>query len=153
MIRELRAHKPCWVTKKEKKKKEDDPGRRSRVRTTRQTASPGYSPTHFALGQLNMEQQTDSKSGKEYVTAVYCHPAYSTYQRRQWHPTPVLLLGKSHGRGNLLGCSPWGCKESDGTEQLHSLTHSFTGHSMASGQTTGREHNPTHQQNIGLKIY
>ena len=29
-------------------------------------------------------------------------------QRRQWHPTPVLLLGKSHGRRNLVGCSPWG---------------------------------------------
>ena len=25
--------------------------------------------------ELNMEQQTDSKSGKEYVKAVYCHPA------------------------------------------------------------------------------
>ena len=29
-------------------------------------------------------------------------------QRRQWHPTPVLLPGKSHGRGSLVGCSPWG---------------------------------------------
>ena len=28
--------------------------------------------------------------------------------RRQWHPTPVLLPGKSHGRRSLLGCSPWG---------------------------------------------
>ena len=28
--------------------------------------------------------------------------------RRQWHPTPVLLPGKSHGRRILLGCSPWG---------------------------------------------
>ena len=27
----------------------------------------------------DMEQQTGSKSGKEYVKAVYCHPAYSTY--------------------------------------------------------------------------
>ena len=29
-------------------------------------------------------------------------------QRRQWHPTPVLLPGKSHGQRSLLGCSPWG---------------------------------------------
>ena len=29
-------------------------------------------------------------------------------QRRQWHPTPVLLLGKSHRRRSLVGCSPWG---------------------------------------------
>ena len=28
-------------------------------------------------------------------------------QRRRWHPTPVLLPGKSHGRRNLAGCSPW----------------------------------------------
>jgi len=25
-----------------------------------------------------------------------------------WHPTPVLLPGKSHGRRSLEGCSPWG---------------------------------------------
>ena len=28
--------------------------------------------------ELDMEQQTGSKSGKEYVKAIYCHPAYST---------------------------------------------------------------------------
>ena len=42
-----------------------------------------------------------------------------TPRRRQWHPTPVLLLGKSHGRRSLVGCGPWGCKELDMTEQLH----------------------------------
>ena len=30
------------------------------------------------------------------------------YGRRQWHPTPVLLPGKSHGWRSLVGCSPWG---------------------------------------------
>ena len=40
-------------------------------------------------------------------------------QRRQWHPTPVLLPGKSHGRMSLLGCSPWGLEESDTTGRLH----------------------------------
>ena len=39
--------------------------------------------------------------------------------RRQWHPTPVLLPGKSHGWRSLVGCSPWGRKESDTTERLH----------------------------------
>ena len=38
--------------------------------------------------------------------------------RRQWHPTPVLLPGKSHGRRSLVGCSPWGREESDTTERL-----------------------------------
>ena len=36
-----------------------------------------------------------------------------------WHPTPVLLPGKSHGRRSLVGCSPWDCWGLDTTEQLH----------------------------------
>ena len=31
--------------------------------------------------ELDMEQQTGSKWGKEYVRAVYCHPAYLTYMQ------------------------------------------------------------------------
>ena len=31
--------------------------------------------------ELDMEQQTGSKSRKEYVKAVYCHPAYLTYMQ------------------------------------------------------------------------
>ena len=40
-------------------------------------------------------------------------------RRRQWHPTPVLLPGKSHGRRSLVGYSPWGREESDTTERHH----------------------------------
>ena len=32
----------------------------------------------------------------------------TVHRRRQWHSTPVLLPGKSHGRRSLVGCSPWG---------------------------------------------
>ena len=39
--------------------------------------------------------------------------------RRQWHPTPVLLPGKSHGRRSLVGCSLRGRYKSDKTERLH----------------------------------
>ena len=39
--------------------------------------------------------------------------------RRQWQPTPIFLPGKFHGRRSLVGCSPWGHKESDTTERLH----------------------------------
>ena len=42
----------------------------------------------------------------------------SWFQRRRWHPTPVLLRGQSHGRRSLEGCSPWGREESDTTEWL-----------------------------------
>ena len=52
------------------------------------------------------------KQGKIVLTAAF-------HQRRQWHPTPVLLPGKSHGRRSLEGCSPWGCWGSDTTERLH----------------------------------
>ena len=45
--------------------------------------------------------------------------ASSLPRRRQWHPTPVLLPGKSHGQRSLVGCSPWGPQESDTTERLH----------------------------------
>ena len=40
------------------------------------------------------------------------------FRRRQWHPTPVFLPGKSHGRRSLVDCSPWSRKESDTTERL-----------------------------------
>ena len=39
--------------------------------------------------------------------------------RKQWHPTPVLLPGKSHGQRSQVGYSPRGPKESDTTERLH----------------------------------
>ena len=39
-------------------------------------------------------------------------------RRRQWHSTPVLLPGKSHGWRSLVGCSPWSHEESDMTERL-----------------------------------
>ena len=39
-------------------------------------------------------------------------------RRRKWHPTPVFLPEESHGQRSLVGCSPWGRKESDTTERL-----------------------------------
>ena len=38
---------------------------------------------------------------------------------RQWHPTPVLLPGKSHGRRSLVGCSPWSRYKLGMTKRLH----------------------------------
>ena len=43
-------------------------------------------------------------------------------RRRQWHPTPVLLPGKSHGRRRLVGCSPWGRW---GSDTLSDFTFTF----------------------------
>ena len=46
--------------------------------------------------------------------------------RRKWQPSPVFLPGKYHGQRNLVGYSPWGHKESNTTERLHSLTQPKT---------------------------
>ena len=61
-----------------------------------------------------------------YIVGPYClskmifqvNTTYYKVWRRQWHSTPVLLPGKSRGRRSLVGCSPWGGKESDTTEWL-----------------------------------
>ena len=51
--------------------------------------------------EQDMEQQTGSKSGKEYVKAIYCHPVYLTYmQSTSWE----MLDGIKHKReSRLLG--------------------------------------------------
>ena len=42
--------------------------------------------------------------------------------KREQLPTPVSLPGEFHGQRSLVSYSPWGCKESDTTEQL---THTY----------------------------
>ena len=54
-----------------------------------------------------------------YMLGTALDTMYWAGQRRQWHPTPVLLPGKSHGRRSLVGCSPWGREELGMTERLH----------------------------------
>ena len=51
--------------------------------------------------ELDMEQQTGSKLGKEYIKAVYCHPAYLTYMQS----TSCEMLGwrKHKLESRLLG--------------------------------------------------
>ena len=69
---------------------------------------PPYLPPEICMQikkqqlELDMEQQTGSKSGKEYVKVVYCHPAYLTYMQNTsckmpgWmkHKLKLRLLGK-----------------------------------------------------------
>ena len=45
--------------------------------------------------------------------------------RREWLPTPVFLPGEYYGYRSLVGCSPWGHKESNMTK--HSHTHLYLG--------------------------
>ena len=51
--------------------------------------------------ELDTEQQTDAKSGKEYIKAVYCHPAYLTYMQSTSCEMPGWMKQKLKSR--LLG--------------------------------------------------
>ena len=64
---------------------------------------------------------SSTKSTKEFPFNTFRVLLLSSrvWRRRWWQPTPVLLPGKSHGRRSLVGCSPWGHKESDTTERPH----------------------------------
>ena len=42
------------------------------------------------------------------LAKVLKHIHCKCWVARQWHPTPVLFPGKSHGWRSLVGCSPWG---------------------------------------------
>ena len=55
-----------------------------------------------------VEQDRVSGANDQLVRSGVLHWSQPTGQRRQWHPTPVLLPGKSHGQRSLVGCSPWG---------------------------------------------
>ena len=48
--------------------------------------------------ELDMEQHTDSKLGKEYVKAVYCHPAYVTYMQGTSCEMPSWMKHKLKSR-------------------------------------------------------
>ena len=56
---------------------------------------------------------------EEYPAWCLIHYKIWINSRCVWHPTPVLLPGKSHGRRSLVGCSPWGREELGTTERLH----------------------------------
>ena len=45
--------------------------------------------------------------GQDWATSLWLFTFM--HWRRKWQPTPVFLPGESQGRGNLVGCSPWGC--------------------------------------------
>ena len=55
---------------------------------------------------------------------------YAKLWRRQWHPTPVLLPGKSRGQRSLIGCSPWG------QTRLSDFTFTFHFHALEKEMAT-----------------
>ena len=53
------------------------------------------------------EIEENNRMGKTRGLFKKMRDTKGTFRRRQWHPTPVLLPGNSHGRRSLVGCSPW----------------------------------------------
>ena len=71
---------------------------------------------HYEHFQLFLQNLSLNKISLSYLT--YKDLSFLRFSARQWHPTPVLLPGKSHGQRSLEGCSPWGRWGSDMTERL-----------------------------------
>ena len=93
------------------------------LQSARPAVTPSLNPEHLSGAETPLIPQTvfvSYESSRNSVPA-YLHLRRFTVckRRRRWHPTLVLLPGKSHGRRSLVGCSPWGSEESDTTERLH----------------------------------
>ena len=84
--------------------------------------SPGDLPDQVSnLGLLHCRQILYHLSypGGFFFFPLSYYKGLRIWHARRWHPTPVLLPGKSHGRRSLVSCSSWGREESDTTERLH----------------------------------
>ena len=69
-----------------------------------------------------------SDQGASSSGILFFLPFHTVHRRKQWHPTLVLLPGKSNGQRSLEGYSPWGCWGLDTTEWLHfHFSHSCIG--------------------------
>ena len=65
----------------------------------------------FEEGYFKAESSVRTRWGRcvlEILGFYVLLPNAASTWRRQWHPTPVLLPGKSHGWRSLVGYSPWG---------------------------------------------
>ena len=74
-----------------------------------------------ATVRTGMEQLTGSKSGKEYVKAIYCHPAYLTYMQSISHETPSWMKHKAGRNINNLRYADDTTIMAESEEELKSL--------------------------------
>ena len=74
---------------------------------------------YFPSLKINPRKALTNYKGKD------AWEADTSLMGRQWHPTPVLLPRKSHGRRSLVGYSPWGREDSDTTGWLHFHFHAL----------------------------
>ena len=71
--------------------------------------------------------QSESSLSTKLGSLCYTATSHQLPWRRKWQPTPVFMPGKAYGPRSLMGYSPWGCKESNTTEQLHFTSEGYIG--------------------------
>ena len=87
-----------------------------------------HSKTRMNLGNILLGEMSQTQKNKWQM--IY----YSIYiWRRQWHPTPVLLPGKSHGQRSLVGCGHGVAKS---RTQLSNFTFTFHFHALEKEMAT-----------------
>ena len=86
-------------------------------------SSKGFLPTVVVIMVIWIKFTHSSHFSSQFLKCqCLCHLLFDCIQftlEKTMAPHSVLLPGKSHGQRSLVGCSPWGRKESDTTEQLH----------------------------------
>ena len=106
-----------WILISLKRRSCKDTGRRQPSANQSRHLRRNQTCLHLGLGLLA------SRIVKNFIPIILIcdtlRQVQQTNRRRQWHPTPVLLPGESHGWRRLVGYSPWGCEESDMTERIH----------------------------------
>ena len=69
--------------------------------------------------RISIQDQRWSLPTWSFFVSKYFWSIIEIGRRRQWPPTPMLLLRNSHGQRSLVGWGPWGWEESDTIEWLH----------------------------------
>ena len=87
----------------------------------------------FSMENLAKKKKTHKTGGGTFQKQVCLGLTTADNWRRQWHPTPVFLPGKSHGQRSLVGCSPW---VTENQTRLSDFTFTFHFHSLEKAMAT-----------------
>ena len=88
----------------------------------------------LSSGNSMMETMSSEQWQRAWLCMCTCGKLAPYSRRRQWHPTPVLLPGKSHGRRSLLGCAVHGVASS--RTWLSNFTFTFHFHALEKEMAT-----------------
>ena len=98
------------------------------------TADTNAPRVSWNTGEVQYRSQTEQGREDKRVHWSVKKGSFIPIMEKAWHPSPVLLPGKSHRRRSLVGCSPWGREELDTTDfsftfHFHALEKEMATHS------------------------